>query len=252
MAPVDGNDEVLYGVHAVREALRSGVRPLQRLMVARTDGRFAELVALGRAMRIPIHVEPQAALDRMVRQGRHQGVVGIVSAGRYAERDEILSFAASQAQPPFVVVLDGVEDPHNLGAVIRTSEAAGAHGIFLPERRSVGLTGAVAKASSGALAHMRISRATNLSRLIESLQRNGLWVYGFDAGSPKCYTAVDYRGPIALVLGGEEKGIRPGVLEKCDETVRVPMRGKVASLNVSAAAAIALFEVVRQRTVANG
>ncbi|WP_447600953.1 23S rRNA (guanosine(2251)-2'-O)-methyltransferase RlmB [Nitrospira sp. Nam80] len=250
MAPADGSDEVLYGIHAVREALRSGARPLQRLMVVRTDGRFAELVALARIVQVPIHVEPQAALDRLVRHARHQGVVGIVSTKHYAESDEILSFAGSQAQPPFVVLLDGVEDPNNLGAVIRTAEAAGVHGIFLPDRRSAGLTSAVAKASSGALAHMRIGRVTNLSRLIESLQRNGFWVYGLDPGSSTCYTAVDYRGPIALVFGGEGKGIRPGVLEKCDETVRVPMLGKVASLNVSAAAAIALFEVVRQRTAA--
>lgn len=250
MAQADGNDEVLYGIHAAREALRSGTRPLQRLMVARTDGRFAELVDLARTMRVPVHVEPPAALDRLVHHVRHQGVVAIVSAKRYVEPDEILSFAGSKAQPPFVVLLDGVEDPNNLGAVIRTSEAAGVHGIVLPDRRSAGLTGAVAKASSGALDHMRISRATNLSRVVESLQRSGLWVYGLDPGSSKCYTAVDYCGPIALVLGGEDKGIRPGVLEKCDETVRVPMQGKVASLNVSAAAAIALFEVVRQRTAA--
>jgi 23S rRNA (guanosine2251-2'-O)-methyltransferase len=250
MAPADGSDEVLYGIHAAREALRSGARPLQRLMVARTDGRFAELVDLARTKHVPVHVEPTAALDRLVRHARHQGVIVIVSAQRYVEPDEILSFAGSKAQPPFVVLLDGVEDPNNLGAVIRTSEAAGVHGIFLPDRRSAGLTGAVAKASSGALDHMRISRATNLPRVIESLQRSGLWVYGLDPASSKCYTAVDYRGPIALVLGGEGKGIRPGVLEKCDETVRVPMQGKVASLNVSAAAAIALFEVVRQRTAA--
>lgn len=251
MAPVDGSGEVLYGFHSVREALRSGVRPLQRLLLERTDGRFAELVSLARAAHVPVHVEPQAALDRLARQVRHQGVVGIIAAKEYAELDDILTFAQTKAQPPFLVLLDGVEDPSNLGAVARTSEAAGVHGIFLPERRSAGLTSAVAKASAGALDHMRIGRVANISRLIESLQRNGLWVYGLDAGSSKCYTAVDYRGPIALVLGGEEKGIRPGVLEKCDETVRIPMQGKIASLNVSAAAAVALFEVVRQRAAAN-
>jgi 23S rRNA (guanosine2251-2'-O)-methyltransferase len=248
MAPADGNAEILYGFHAVREALRSGARPLQRLILARIEGRHAELATLARAARIPVHVEPQAAIDRLVREGHHQGVVGIVAAKGYAELDDILSFAEAQAQPPFLVVLDGVEDPHNLGAVIRTSEAAGVHGMFIPDRRSAGLTGAVAKSSAGALAHMRVARAGNLSRLIESLQGSGLWVYGLDPGARKAYTGVDYRGPIALVLGGEDKGIRPGVLEKCDETVRIPMRGKIGSLNVSAAAAIALFEVVRQRT----
>jgi 23S rRNA (guanosine2251-2'-O)-methyltransferase len=249
MAPADGNDEALYGFHAVREVLRSGTRPLHRLILARTDGRYAELVGLAKAQHVPLHIEPQAALDRLVRRGHHQGVVGIIAAKRYAELGEILAFAEAQDQPPFIVVLDGVEDPHNLGAVMRSAEAAGVHGMFLPERRAAGLTSAVARSSAGALAHMRIGRAANLSRLIESMQGSGLWIYGLDAGSSKSYTEVDYRGPIALVLGGEEKGIRPGVLGKCDGTVRIPMRGKIGSLNVSAAAAIALFEVVRQRTV---
>lgn len=248
MAPVDGNDEVLYGFHAVREALRAGARPLRRLILARTDGRYAELAVLAKARRVPIHIEPPAALDRLARQGHHQGVVGISAAKQYAELGEILSFSQAQDQPPFLVVLDGVEDPHNLGAVMRTAEAAGVHGMFMPERRAAGLTSAVARTSAGALAHLRIGRAVNLSRLIESLQQSGLWIYGLDPGSAKSYTEVDYRGPIGLVLGGEEKGIRPGVLEKCDETVRIPMQGKVGSLNVSAAAAVALFEVVRQRT----
>ena len=248
MARVDGSGDVLYGFHAVREALRSGTRPLQRLILSRTDGRFAELTALARAAHIPFHIEPPAALDRLVQHAGHQGVVGIIASKEYAELDEILSYAGSQAQSPFLLILDGVEDPNNLGAVVRTAEAAGAHGIIIPDRRSVGLTSAVAKASAGALAHMRISRVQNLSRLIELLQQGGFWVYGFDPASSKCYTALDYRGPIALVLGSEGKGVRPGVLKKCDETVAIPMRGKIASLNVSAAAAIALFEVVRQRT----
>lgn len=247
MAPADGNGELLYGIHAVREALRSGARPLQRLLLQRTDGRCAELVGLARARHVPIHVEPSAALDRLVRHTNHQGVVGIVAAKSYADLEEILAFAGSRAEPPFLVVLDGVEDPNNLGAVTRTAEAAGVHGLIVPERRSAGLTAAVAKASAGALDHMLIARVPNLSRLIETLQRQGLWVYGVDPDSSKSYTAVDYRGPIALVLGGEGKGIRHGVLEKCDETVRIPMLGEVASLNVSAAAAVALFEVVRQR-----
>lgn len=248
MAPADGNGEILYGFHAVREALRSGARPLQRVVLARTEGRYAELVALAKAAHVPIRVEPQAALDRLVRQAHHQGVVGFIAAQRYAELDDILSFASSQEHPPFLVLLDGVEDPHNLGAIIRTAEAAGVHGMFVPERRAAGLTNAVARSSAGALAHMRIARAVNLSRLIESLKERGLWIYGLDPGSSKPYTAADFRGPTALVLGGEEKGVRPGVLEKCDETVRIPMLGKIGSLNVSAAAAIAFFEVVRQRT----
>ena len=251
MARVDGSDDeknrILYGLHAVREALRAGSRPLQRLLVLRADGQFADLVSLARAKSVPVHIEPRPAIDRMVPHGNHQGVVGIVAAKAYSEKDDILAFAKSQQQPPLLVILDGVEDPYNLGAVLRTSEAAGVHGVILPERRSVGLTALVAKASAGALDHMHVARVRNLSRTIEGLQQAGMWVYGFAPASPKNYTALDYRGPVALVLGGEEKGIRHGVMEKCDDTVHIPMCGHVASLNVSAAAAVALFEVIRQR-----
>jgi 23S rRNA (guanosine2251-2'-O)-methyltransferase len=251
MARVDGSDDkngVLYGLHAVREALRAGSRPLQRLLVLRTDGQFSDLVSLARAKSVPVHIEPRPAIDRMVPRGNHQGVVGIVAAKAYSEEDDILVFAKSQQQP-LLLLLDGVEDPYNLGAVLRTSEAAGVHGVILPERRSVGLTALVAKASAGALDHMHVARVRNLSRTIERLQQEGMWVYGFAPASPKSYTVLDYRGPVALVLGGEGKGIRRGVLEKCDDTVHIPMCGHVASLNVSAAAAIALFEVVRQRRI---
>ena len=250
MALVDGSDDencVLYGLHAIREALRAGNRPLQRLLVLRTDGQFADLVSLARVKGVPVHVEPRPAIDRMVPRGNHQGVVGIVAAKAYSEEDDVFAFAKSQQDPPLLVLLDGVEDPYNLGAVLRTSEAAGVHGVLLPERRSVGLTALVAKASAGALDHMHVARVRNLSRTIEGLQQAGVWVYGFVPASPKNYTSLDYRGPVALVLGGEGKGIRHGVLEKCDDTVHIPMSGHVASLNVSAAAAIALFEVVRQR-----
>lgn len=250
MAPAAGSaetPELLYGLHAVREALRSGARPLLRLLVIRLDRQFADLVRLARSAGIPVHVEPRPVLDRLVPDGRHQGVVGLVASKRYADPKEVLDYARARGEPPFLVILDGVEDPHNLGAVLRTAEAAGVHGVFIPERRAVGLTGSVAKASAGALEHLRVARIQNISRLIEALQAEGVWVYALDAESQKLYTALDLRGPLALVLGGEGKGVRPGVLEKCDERVRIPMLGQVSSLNVSAAAAIVMFEAVRQR-----
>ncbi|MEK6526183.1 MAG: 23S rRNA (guanosine(2251)-2'-O)-methyltransferase RlmB [Nitrospirota bacterium] len=250
MAPAAGSaetPELLYGLHAVREALRSGARPLLRLLVIRLDRQFADLVRLARSAGIPVHVEPRPVLDRLVPDGRHQGVVGLVASKRYADPKEVLDYARARGEPPFLVILDGVEDPHNLGAVLRTAEAAGVHGVFIPERRAVGLTGSVAKASAGALEHLRVARIQNISRLIEALQAEGVWVYALDAESQKPYTALDLRGPLALVLGGEGKGVRPGVLEKCDERVRIPMLGQVSSLNVSAAAAIVMFEAVRQR-----
>jgi len=218
-----------------------------RILVIRQDRQFADLVRLARSAKIPVHLEPRPVLDRLVPDGKHQGVIGLVAAKAYADQDEILDYARTRNEPPLVVILDGIEDPHNLGAVLRTAEAAGAHGVFVPDRRSVGLTGTVAKASAGALEHLRVGRAQNVSRLIEGLQAAGLWVYAVDLAASKPYTALDLRGPVALVFGGEGQGIRPGVIEKCDDRARIPMRGQVASLNVSAAAAIVLYEVVRQR-----
>ncbi|WP_447984787.1 23S rRNA (guanosine(2251)-2'-O)-methyltransferase RlmB [Nitrospira sp. Nam74] len=244
----NGKDaNIIYGFHAVREALRSGARPLLRLLLAHQDRQLADIAKLAKAARVPIHVEPRSVLDRLVPSGKHQGVIGVAAAKRYAEVDEIVGTAKERGEPPFLVILDGLEDPHNVGAILRTAEAAGVHGVFIPERRAVGLTGAVAKASSGALDHLHVGCVTNLSRLIETLQTHGLWMYAVDVKAEKLYTEVDLRGPVALVLGGEGKGIRPGVLDKCDERIKIPIQGHVASLNVSAAAAITIFEAVRQR-----
>jgi len=250
MEPAAGNGkdaDIVYGLHAVREALRSGSRPLLRLLLVHQDRQFADIAQLAKAARVPIHVEPRAALDRLVPHGKHQGIIGVVAAKRYAGIDEILGTAKARGESPFLVILDGLEDPHNVGAILRSAEAAGVHGAFIPERRAVGLTGTVAKTSAGALDHLHVGCVTNLSRLIETLQTHGLWMYGLDEKAEKRYTDVDLRGPISLVLGGEGKGIRHGVLDKCDERIKIPMHGHVASLNVSAAAAIIFFEVVRQR-----
>lgn len=245
-----GNDkdaDIIYGLHAVREALRSGARPLLRLLLTHQDRQFADIAQLAKAARVPIHVEPRPALDRLVPHGKHQGVIGVVAAKRYADVEEILATVKERGESSLIVILDGLEDPHNVGAILRTGEAAGVHGVFIPERRAVGLTGTVAKTSAGALDHLHVGCVTNLSRLIETLQAQGLWVYALDLNAEKLYTDVDLRGPVALVLGGEGKGIRPRVLDKCDDRVKIPMHGHLASLNVSAAAAIMLFEAVRQR-----
>jgi 23S rRNA (guanosine2251-2'-O)-methyltransferase len=251
MAPAAGNDnqpELLYGLHAIREALKAGARPLQRLLVQRTDRQYAEIVQQAKARRVPVHIEPPAAFDRLVPDGKHQGVIAFVAAKSYSSTEEILELARLRGEPPFLVILDGVEDPHNLGAVLRTAEAAGAHGVFIPERRAAGLTSVVAKVSAGALDHMLVARVVNLSRLIEDLKEAGVWVYGVEPTAPACYTGIDMTGPIALVLGGEGEGIRPGVLKECDGRISIPMKGKVESLNVSAAVAVTLFEAVRQRS----
>jgi len=254
MAPAGGNDspqEILYGLHAVREALKAENRPLQRLLVLRTDKQYTDVVQLARSRRIPIHVQPLASFDRLVPNGRHQGVIAFASAKAYQTEDSILAGAAHRHEPPLLVILDGVEDPHNLGAVLRTAEGAGVHGVFIPERRAVGLTSAVAKASAGAIDHIPVARVTNMSRSIESLKAAGVWIYGVTPSASKVFTEIDLRGPVGLVLGGEGTGIRPGVLQHCDDCIRIPLRGRVASLNVSAAAAIVLFEAVRQRAQQN-
>ena len=196
---------------------------------------------------IPVRIEPAPAFDRLVPAGNHQGVIAFVAAKAYDTTEDILDAARRKDEPPFLVILDGVEDPHNLGAIIRTAEAAGVHGIVIPERRAAGLTSVVAKTSAGALEHMRVARVVNLSRLIEQLKEAGVWIYGMDPEASAEFTAIDMTGPIALVFGGEGGGIRRGIAQECDGLIRIPMRGRVESLNVSAAVAVTLFEGVRQR-----
>ena len=238
---------MLYGLHAVREALRAGNRPLQRLLVQRPDRQFADLVQQAKAQHIPVHIEPTPAFDRLVPGGNHQGVIAVVAAKAYNSTQQILELARQKAEPPFVLILDGVEDPHNLGAIVRTAEAAGVHGVFIPERRAAGLTSVVAKTSAGALEHMLVARVVNLSRLMEELKEAGLWIYGVQPTGPSVFTAIDMTGPIAFVFGGEGGGIRRGIAQDCDGLIRIPMHGKVQSLNVSAAVAVTVFEGVRQR-----
>lgn len=231
----------------MREALRAGTRPLQRLILMRTDRQFADLVQLAKLKRVPVHIEPPPAFARLVPTGNHQGVIAYIAAKAFSTTEDILGLAKTRGEKPFLVLLDGVEDPHNLGAVLRTAEAAGVHGVFIPERRAVGLTPVVAKVSAGAIDHISVGCVANLIRLIQDLKEEGLWVYGVDPQAEKLHTDIDMTGPIALVLGGEGEGIRPGVLGACDDRIRIPMLGKVQSLNVSAAAAVTLFEAVRQR-----
>lgn len=251
MARADGSgepSELLYGLHAVREALRAGSRPIQRLLVLRLDRQFGDLVQQAKVNGVPVQLGPPAAFDRLIPNGKHQGVIAFVAAKSYSSLDGILESARVRNEPPFLLLLDGVEDPHNLGAVLRTAEAAGVHGICIPERRAVGLTSVVAKVSAGAIDHMPVSRVVNLTRLIEDLKKTGVWVYGIEPSGTKIYTQAELTGPLAIVVGGEGEGIRPGVRKECDELLRIPMMGKVESLNVSAAVAVILFEAVRQRS----
>ena len=233
---------VLVGIHPVLEALRAG-RPLERVLVAKGAGgaRIQEVIDLARRCATPVRFEGRAALDRVAGGAAHQGVVALGAAERYADLDEVA------ARANLLVLLDGVEDPHNLGAIIRTAHAAGADAVVIPERRAAGLTGAVAKAAAGALEHLPVARVSNLNRALERLKERGFWVYGVDERGAQDYDKVDYATPTALVFGGEGKGLHEQVRRHCDATVRIPTPARISSLNVSVAAGIVLFEWRRKR-----
>jgi 23S rRNA (guanosine2251-2'-O)-methyltransferase len=246
----------LYGVAPVLEALRAGTRPFEQITIAEgvRHFRLTELFELAHRLNIPLRRAPRAELERMTGAGvNHQGVVASIAAARYADADAFLEALAARVgtpDPPLAVVLDGVEDPHNLGAIIRTVECAGAHGVLIPERRAVGLTEIVAKTAAGALEHVPVARASNLSRLIEQLKERNIWTIGTSADARMDYTAWDFTQPTALVLGGEGAGLHRLVRERCDQLVRIPLRGRIESLNVSVAVGIVLYEALRQRTAA--
>ncbi len=246
----------VYGVLPVLELLRAGSRPVERITVAEGahEHRLRELFELARAAGVPVRRVPRAEVQRVAPVGaNHQGIVATVAAARYLSTDELLARLAARKgteDEPLAVVLDGVEDPRNLGAIIRTAECAGAHGVFVPERRAAGLTETVAKAAAGALEYVPVARAANVARLVEELKEQGVWTVGTAADAGQDYTEWDWRQPCALLLGGEGAGLRRLVRERCDVLVRVPLRGRISSLNVSVVAGIVLYEAVRQRTAA--
>jgi 23S rRNA (guanosine2251-2'-O)-methyltransferase len=230
----------IYGVNPVVEALRAGT--VRRLRISRRhDARMDEILALAAKQSVPIErVDPQA-LDRAAKNGVHQGVVAEVEEARDYSIAELVGPGA------LIVVLDGIEDPHNVGAILRTCDAAGVSGVIRQERHAAALDGIVGKASAGALAHARIATVVNIARAIEELKEANVWTIGLAGDAPEAYTAVDWTLPSAIVLGAEGTGLRRLVRDRCDRLVKIPMRGAVDSLNVSAAASVVLFEVVRQR-----
>ena len=232
---------LLSGIHPIAEALRAG-RPLERLVVAQGAGgpRLQEIIDMARRANVPVRFEPRAALDRLAGSSAHQGVVALGAARQYAGLD-----AAAACE--LVVVLDGVEDPHNLGAIIRTAHAAGAGAVIIPERRAATLTDVVGKAAAGALEHLPVVKVTNINRTLEELNRRGFWIYGLDERGTETYDRAEFATPTALVFGGEGKGLHEQVRKHCDALVRIPMAGQISSLNVSVAAGVVLFEWKRRR-----
>jgi 23S rRNA (guanosine2251-2'-O)-methyltransferase len=239
---------IIYGINPVIEALRAG-RVKELRVGDRADDRLKQLLALAGERGVPVRRVPADALERESRRGVHQGVVAEVEKADDHSIDEIVRGAMG---PALVVVLDGVEDPHNLGAILRTADAAGVDGVVVQSRRSAARDGAAAKASAGALAHVKIAEVVNIARAVEELKDGGVWTVGLAGEAAASYETIDYTLPTAVVLGAEGAGLRRLVRERCDRLASIPMRGHVSSLNVSVAAGIVLFEAVRQRSLKSG
>ncbi len=247
--PAENAENMLEGRNAVQEALAAG-RPIDKLYIAagETDRALSRLAAMAREAGAAVVETDRRKLDQLSATGAHQGVIAMVAAHAYATVEEILENAKSRGEAPLIVICDELSDPHNLGAIIRTAECVGAHGVIIPKRRSAGLTAVVDKTSAGALEHMAVARVPNLVAAIETLKKNGLWIYGTAAEGSNELWKTDLTGPACIVIGSEGAGISRLVREKCDFLVSIPLRGQISSLNASAAAAVLLYEALRQRS----
>ena len=243
----DGFDTyTIEGRNSVFEALRRG-RAIDKILYSEGDKNIGHILAAAAHAGVVVSKCDRRKLDSLSKSGAHQGVIAFVAAHEYSTVDDILEYAESTGRPPLVVVCDEISDPHNLGAIIRSAEAAGAHGVIIPKRRNAGLTAVVAKVSSGALEHIPVARVANIPSTLKELKKKGLWVYGTGLGATSSLFDTDLRGTAAIVIGSEGDGMGRLVTENCDVVMSIPMIGKTQSLNASAAAAVVLFEVVRQR-----
>ncbi len=241
-------EELIEGRNAVTEALRSG-RTMDHVFIAEgeTDKGLSRIAGMAREAGAVVKTADRRKLDMMSPTGAHQGVIAFAAAHDYATVEEILKTAEERGEAPLIIICDELNDPHNLGAILRSAECAGAHGVIIPKRRSVGLTAVVGKTSAGAIEYMKVARVSNLASTIESLKKRGIWVFGTAADGDRLLYDADLKGPAALVIGSEGFGMSRIVEEACDFKVRIPMKGSINSLNASAAASIMLYEAVRQR-----
>ncbi|MBA4536996.1 23S rRNA (guanosine(2251)-2'-O)-methyltransferase RlmB [Bacillus aquiflavi] len=239
--------EYIFGKNSVIEALKSN-RDINKILIAEGSqrGQMQQVIKLAKTGNVTVQFVPKKKLDQIA-VGNHQGVAAQVSAYDYYELDDLFLKAERKQQLPFFLLLDEIEDPHNLGSIMRTSDAVGAHGIIIPKRRAVGLTATVAKTSTGAIEHIPVVRVTNMARTIEELKERGIWIVGTDAKGSEDYRTLDFHLPLGLVIGSEGKGMGRLIREKCDFLVHLPMSGHVTSLNASVAAAVLMYEVYRQR-----
>lgn len=244
---VELDENVLFGRNSVIEALK-GERNIDKLLIQKgeKEGSVIKIISAAKAKNIVIQEVEKSKLDELTGREKHQGVVAYVAAHEYVSVDEILEDAKAKGEQPFVLILENIQDPHNLGAIIRTAHTAGVHGIIIPKRRAVGLTGTVAKSSAGALEHTKVAKVSNIAQTIKDLQQKGLWIACADMGGTTLYEE-NLTGPIGIVVGSEGEGISKLTRQICDYVVSVPMYGKVTSLNASVAASIMVYEVVRQR-----
>lgn len=243
-----GREDLVEGRNAVIEALKSD-RTVEQILVAKGDseGSINVIYALAKEKHIVIKEADRKKLDQMSDTGAHQGVIAIVTPYKYFEIDDILNYAESKGEKPFIIILDEIEDPHNLGSIIRSAEICGVHGVIIPKRRNVGITPIVYKSSAGAVEYMKIAKVTNINSTIDILKKKGIWIYGADMdGKNYCYEN-NFLGAIALVIGSEGRGISKLTKEKCDGLVKIPMHGRITSLNASVAAGIIMYEVLKQK-----
>lgn len=243
-------EDILEGRNPVFEALKSG-RQIDKILIAKNSnkGSITRIIALAKEKKILISEVERTKLDTISITGAHQGIIAYAAAASYVSVKDILDYADEKGEAPFIIICDSLNDAHNLGSIIRTAHCCGAHGVIIPKHRSVGLSAAAAKAAAGAVEYTKIAKVTNLARCIEDLKKSGIWVCGTDAdGENDIYTA-DLSGPIALVIGSEGEGMSRLVKESCDFLVRIPMRGKINSLNASVAAGVVMYEAVRRRSV---
>jgi len=241
--------QLLYGLHAVEEAIRSGNRRLESVLISSTrrDMRLQEIAEACQAAGIPVRAEPKEQLTRLAHTNAHQGVIAVVAERGYSSVEEL---AQGSGRDLFLLALDGIEDPHNLGALLRTADGAGVDGVLLPERRAASVNATVVKTSAGAAEHVRIARVTNLVRALEDLKRRNVWCVGLDERGSVDYDRFDYQCNFVLVLGGEGSGLHELTRRTCDHLLRIPMAGQISSLNVSVAGAIVMYEAARQRRAA--
>ncbi len=240
------NVNLICGRHPVLEALKAE-RTIDKLIVGQgTEGSIIKIIGIAKDKGIPIHYSEKPAMDRMAGGGVHQGVIAFVSAYEYSELEDIFALAAKKGEEPFVVILDNLEDPHNLGAIIRSAEGAGAHGIIIPKRRAAGITETVVKASAGAIEYVPVVKVPNIAEAIEELKGRGLWIGACDMGGT-VYSKQNLKGAVGIVVGSEGSGVGRLIRERCDFIVSIPMKGRINSLNASNAAAIILYEIRRQR-----